>query len=79
VADGLQLESMGVEPVGRKSVLAVLRELLWLVEDDGIACTCPLVCFADDRSARDQETKVMEAGVVTRITSWFLCLVEEHL
>src|SRR5262249_46379644 len=56
VADGLELESVGIKPVGRETVLPVLRKLLWLVEDDGPACDRPLVRFPDDRSALDEES-----------------------
>ena len=52
---------MGIKPVGRKTVLSVLGELAWLVEDDGITGKSPLVRFSDDRSARDQECEVMKA------------------
>ena len=61
VADGLQLESVRIEPAGRKAVFPVLGELAWLVQDDGSACTRPLVCLPDDRSALDQECEVMQA------------------
>ena len=61
VGNGLELDSMRVKPVGRKTVRAVLRELLGLVEDDGVPCMRPLVCLADDRAARDQEREVMKA------------------
>ena len=43
----------------------VLGELGWFVQDDGVACKGPLVCFPDDRSARDQECEVMEACLQT--------------
>ena len=39
----------------------VLGELAGLVQDDGVARTSPLVCFANDRAARDEECEVMEA------------------
>jgi len=61
VADCLQLESMGIKPVGRKTVRPILGKLLGLVEDHGIATTSPLVCLSDDGSARNQEREVMEA------------------
>jgi hypothetical protein len=54
---------MGIEPVGRETVLPVLGELAWFVQDDGVACTHPLVCFPDDASARDLECEVVKAGL----------------
>src|SRR5207249_122030 len=48
VADGFQLETMGVEPVCREAVRPVLGELLGLVEDGRVAPTRPLVCLADN-------------------------------
>ena len=61
MADSLQLESMGIKPVRRKTVRPVLGEFLGLIEDDGIASTSPLVCIPDDGSARHQECEVMKA------------------
>ena len=52
---------MRIEPVGRKTVRPVLRELLRLVQDDGVVGTSPLVCFSNDRAARDREGEVMKA------------------
>jgi hypothetical protein len=52
---------MGIKPVGRKTVWPVLGEFLRFVEDNGVASTSPLVCFPDDRSARDQEREMMKA------------------
>jgi len=65
VADGLQLESVGIKPVGRKTVWSVLGELTGFVEDDRLACLGPLVCVPDDGSARDQECEVMKPCVQT--------------
>ena len=79
VANRLELESMRIKPVGRKTVFAILREVAWFVQDDGLACTCPLVCFSDDRSGRDQECEVMKARLAARVGSRFFCLVEEQL
>jgi hypothetical protein len=45
-------------------VLPVLGELLWFVEDDGIARTRPRVCFPDDRATLDQECQVVEARLM---------------
>ena len=39
----------------------VLGELAGFVQDDGVARTSPLVCFSNDRAARDQECEVMKA------------------
>ncbi len=39
----------------------VLRKLAGFVQDDGVACTSPLVCFSNDRAARNQECDVMKA------------------
>jgi hypothetical protein len=64
VTDRLQLEAMGIEPVRRVAMFPVLRELAWFIQDDSLACTRPLVRFPDDRSARDQEGEMMEAGLV---------------
>jgi hypothetical protein len=64
VTDSLQLESVGIEPVRRETVLAVLGELTRLIEDDGLPCACPLVCCSDDRSAFYEEGEVMKAGLV---------------
>jgi hypothetical protein len=61
VANRLKLDSMKIKPVGRKTVRAVLGELAGFVQDDGVACTSPLVCFSNDRAARDQECDVMKA------------------
>ena len=61
VANRLELESVRVKPVGRETVFPVLWEFAWLVQDDGFPGTSPLVCLADDRSARDQEREVMKA------------------
>ena len=69
---------MRVEPIGRKTVRPVLGELAGLVEDDGVAGASPLVCFSDDRAARDQETEVMKARSAARVVAR-LCLVEEQL
>ena len=52
---------MRIEPVGRKTVRPVLGELARFVQHDGVACMSPLVCFSNDRSARDQECEVMKA------------------
>jgi hypothetical protein len=65
VADRLQLESVRVKPIGRKTVWSVLGELTGFVEDDGLACSRPLVCVPDDGSARDQECEVMKPCVQT--------------
>jgi hypothetical protein len=65
VADRLQLEAMGIEPVGRKTVRPVLEELLGFVEDDGVASAGPLMCFPDNCPARDQECEVMKAWLQT--------------
>jgi hypothetical protein len=54
---------MRIEPVGREAVFPVLGEFAWLVQDGGIPGTSPLVRFPDDRSARDQERKVMKTRV----------------
>ena len=51
---------MRIEPVGRITVRPVLGELGGLVQDDGVACTSPLVCFSNDRAACDQEREVMK-------------------
>ena len=61
VADRLKLDSMRIKPVGRKTVRPVLGELAGFVQDDGVACMSPLVCFSNDRAARDQECDVMKA------------------
>ena len=58
---------MGIEPVGREAVLAVLRELLWFVEDDRVVLARPPVRVADDRSARDQKREVVQAGLAARV------------
>src|SRR5262245_55370842 len=79
VADGLELEPVGIEPVGRVTVLPVLRELARFVENDGPAGTSPLVCVPDDRSAGDEETNVMKARVSARVRSRFVRLIEEQL
>ena len=60
VANRLELDSMRIEPVGRKTVRPVLGELARFVQDDGVVCTSPLVCFSNDRAARDQEREVMK-------------------
>jgi len=39
VANGFQLEAVGVEPVRGKTVFPVLGELAWWVQDDGLSCT----------------------------------------
>src|SRR6266849_3180650 len=65
VADRLQLESVRIKPVGRKTVWPVPGELTGFVEDDGVACTSPLVCVPDDGSARDQECEVMKPCLKT--------------
>jgi hypothetical protein len=62
VANRFQFESMRIEPVSRTTVFPVLGKLAWLVQDDGLTSTCPLVRAPDDRPARDQEREVMEAG-----------------
>ena len=61
VADRLELDSMRIKPVGRKTVRPVLWELAGFVQDDGVACTSPLVCLSNDRAARDQESDVVKA------------------
>jgi hypothetical protein len=55
VTNRLQLESMGIKPVGRETVWPVLGKLVGFVEDDGVACTSPPMCFPDDGPTRDQE------------------------
>ena len=67
VAHRLQLEPVGIEPVGREAVLPVLGELLRLVEDDRVVLARPPVRVPDDRPARDQEREVMETGLAARI------------
>jgi len=69
---------MRIEPVGRKTVWPVLRELLRLVEDDGVTIASPLVRPADDLAARDQKSDVMQARFQARVRTRF-CLVEEQL
>ncbi len=64
VANRFKLDSMRIKPVGRKTVRPVLGELAGFVQDDGVACTRPLVCFLNDRAARDQECEVMKARLV---------------
>ena len=64
MADGLELESVRIEPARRIAVLPVLGELLWFVQDDGIACTRPRVCFPDDRATLDEEREVVQAGLM---------------
>jgi hypothetical protein len=61
VADRLELDSMRIKPVGRKTVRPVLRELAGFVQHDGVACMSPLVCFSNDRATRDQECDVVKA------------------
>src|SRR5215203_2577612 len=78
VADRLQLEPVGIEPVGREAVLAVLGELLRLVEDDRVALSRPPVRVSDDLPARDQEREVMQSGLAARVGAR-LRLVEEQL
>ena len=63
VADGLQLESVWIEPVGGKAVLPVLGELARFVQDDGVAGARPRMRFPDDRSAFDEEREVVKAGL----------------
>jgi len=70
---------MRIEPVGRKTVRPVLWEFAGLIQDDGVACTSPLVCFSNDRAARDQECDVVKARFKARVGAGFLCLVEEEL
>jgi hypothetical protein len=65
VADRFQFEAMRIEPVRRETMFSVLRELTGFVEDDGLAGSRPLVCGADDGSARDQECEVMKPCVQT--------------
>ena len=79
VANRLELEPVRVEPVGRKTVLPVLRELARRIQDDGLAGRCPLVRCSDDRSARDQKGEVMKTRFAARVGSRFFCLVEEQL
>ena len=79
VADRLQLESMRVEPVGRKTVRSVLGELARFVQDDGAACTSPLVCFPNDRAGGDEECDVMKAGLAAGVGARLVGLVEEQL
>ena len=61
VANRLELEAVRIKPVGRETVFPVLGEFAGLVQDDGVPGTSPLVRFANDRSARDQEREVMKA------------------
>src|SRR5713101_1303381 len=79
VADRFQLEPMRIEPVGRKTVFPVLGKLAWLVQDDGLTSTRPLVRVPHDRPARNQEREVMEAGPAACVRSRLRCLVEEQL
>ena len=79
VANRFKLDSMRIKPVGRKTMFPILREVAWFVQDDGLACTCPLVRFSNDRSARNQECEVMKARLAACVGSRFLCLVEEQL
>ena len=60
VANRLELDSMRIEPVRREALRPVLGELGGFVQDDGVACTSPLVRLSNDRAARDQEREVME-------------------
>ena len=60
-------------------MVTVLRELAWFVEDQRVAFAGPFVGLTDDRSARNEECQVMEAGLAARVGSRFLCLVEEQL
>src|SRR5687768_15262417 len=78
VANRLQLESIRVEPVGRKAVLAVLGELLRLVEDDRVALERPPVRVPHDLPARDEEREVMETRLAARVGAG-VDLVEEQL
>jgi hypothetical protein len=61
VADCLQLETMRIKPVRRKTVRPILGKLLGLIEDHGIATTSPPVRLPDDGPARNQEREVMKA------------------
>jgi hypothetical protein len=65
--------------VTQHPIFPVLRELARLVQDHGVARTCPTVRFPDDRSARDQERIVVKAGLAPRVAAWLLCLVEEQV
>ena len=61
VANRFELDSVRIKPVGRKTVRPVLGELAGFVQDDSVACLSPLMCFPDDRAARDQECEVVKA------------------
>ena len=61
VADRLELDSMRIEPVGRKAVRPVLGELAGFIQDDGVARMSPLVCLSNDCATRDQESDVVKA------------------
>jgi len=63
VTDRFELEAVRIEPVGRVTMLPVLREFVWFVENDGPAGTGPLVGLPDDRSVGDEEPDVMKARV----------------
>lgn len=39
-------------------------EFAGLVEDGGVTCTSPLVCFSNDRAAFYQECEVMQTRLV---------------
>ena len=64
VANRFQFESMRIEPVSRTTVFPVLGKLAWLVQDDGLTSTCPLVRAPDDRPARraEEPTFVCKTG-----------------
>ena len=55
VANRVQFESVGIEPVGREAVFPVLGKLAWFVQDDGLTRTCPLARFPDDLPTLGQD------------------------
>jgi hypothetical protein len=64
VTNDLEHESVGVEPI-RRVVLAVFREIAWLVKDLSLLCTSPFACFSNGCTTRHYECNVMKASPVT--------------
>ena len=63
VAEGFEHEAVRIEPE-RRVVLPILRELTWFVDDLGVPCQRPTMCFSHDLATRDEEAQVLKPGTV---------------